>query len=552
MVSLPKLQQKIINLALEKLAGFLGAYLPGGRIPAVFAGRRVTSSELIGETAFALTRLRLQGVKLVAGIPLDELLLRLLRQADPAMSTFYSFMTAEAVLATGTWAESPLIAQLTSEERERLARAVDTTSIYDFANNRLFTHPNNFYPVLARAEHARWRLGLLPDDSQFRHFLSLARDFLFKNPLGYTDDARQGSGRYDIYSMDVNLFMAPLWDELDREKLLHNLRQQVRLLEHTAMPNGACVAWGRSHGVLSLCMTAQFAAVGLRFGLSENPARLVGLLQNAVDRLATDWYDDALPTYLHERRAEWYRQDIAKMALLLPGKLLFAAEQLGIAASAVSSAPLPAPNAERAAELFPPQDAWLDFDGRGAGAWFYRDGHLAFQLPVVFGRGADYLAWFHSPGLLDSPTDSETAVGVPRVFLHGKDLVPKGPAADREKMPAGLRLRHDTFHPLRNEDADAPWRAVREVAYRVADGGIEATEHWSFPELPEAITFAIPSHGESIVAAWETDADALHRRTRVRGIDVWRSAYGAFTTLDEWEFAPARSIAFRYRLQPAS
>jgi hypothetical protein len=113
----------------------------------------------------------------------------------------------------------------------------------------------NHWAVLVRAEVAKERLGLPVQAEALAEGLTTIRRLLARNPLGFFDDDPQGSGRYDLYTPDMALFVAPVVDRLDRAAWERMVAAQVDLVETLTQRDGTFVAWGRSTGALSVVAT---------------------------------------------------------------------------------------------------------------------------------------------------------------------------------------------------------------------------------------------------------------------------------------------------------
>ena len=70
------------------------------------------------------------------------------------------------------------------------------------------------------------------------------------NPFGFHNDVADSAGRYDIYSVDLILFLAPLWKEIGLEETLTIFQRQWDVVQAGVHENGAAIVWGRSTGVL--------------------------------------------------------------------------------------------------------------------------------------------------------------------------------------------------------------------------------------------------------------------------------------------------------------
>lgn len=467
-ISPATLRAALVGDVLTALETLASRFFPGLRLPGDFLGQRVTAADT-ADLLYVLARLHGLSVETVAGQGVRETVTALLRRVDgPATNTFYSYRVAESLRAFGeNFADHPLLTGFSRAERDNLAAAVDATEILDPATNTLRDLPNNYWAVLARCEHARGTLGLRPDTKVLTLALERVRGLVSANPHGFFDDSPAGEGRFDIYSADVHLFLEPLWEQLDAKVLRHNLRAHVRLLEAMVQENGASFAWGRSVGALSVCMTVELGAASLRLGLGADPARTLALVDHARQAFGRDWLGvDGLIAAHRHRGVEAYRgpHRLLQMTLDCLGKLLWAAAQLP-AADPVDEILIPT------GPSFPAVDEWIPFDDRGAGLWTFRNGHLAFQLPLVGGPNADYSPSPHAPGWFENPVDSALVCGLPRVARDGADFSPAAGRSGWRKSRAACAWSTAIFFAPR----------TRRTAAGCPRGGKRITAWWVTP-----------------------------------------------------------------------
>lgn len=549
--SLVTLRDEMRRFVIERVQRLVTRFCPDFRIPGTFAGHRIRGDHA-AELAWMLGLLKPLGVHEINGVSSVEALRRLLlRIRGDEIRTFYSFRVAEAVQSFGGWHDNPALAGMSDAERRNVANAADSTSCYDRAADRL-KHANNYWAVLARCELRRVQLGLVDRQNSLLP-LSLERTsaLLAASETGHFDDDPEGAGTFDIYSPDVVLFLEPLWTQLDPALLRRAQLAANELVQTTAMENGACVGWGRSIGAHSVALTAEWCAAALRLGMSGDPARSLGLARNAFEKLRDEWFADDLISAHRGRQPFGYRgtHRLFQMTLDILSKLLFAADQLDRATVALgATVPALGPS-----ELFPRQDRFIRFEtDRGIGVWLYRNGRIAFQLPVVFGTRADYFSFPRAPGLLANPVDSTMVVASPRVWIGDCSYATCGPAAEIEKRPDGLRLVFDEFRPL--EDPKQPaLKARREVTWRVRGDVIEADERWTFDErLPDAIALDI-AETEKRPLFVEIDAATPTRRSTVvtRDMPGYRSYFDTLARWHQAEIEPARSMRVRWSVRPA-
>lgn len=540
------LAAELRDFAQAQLEASARAFFPDLRMPRFFGGHLLRDDNHTVDLAFTLSLLREVGAEEVAGIPAREAIARLLAQVDGAATgTFWSYRTAETLLAFGPWAANPIVADMPEARRAGLLRAIDATAAYDPATGQLRGMPNNYWAVLARCEHARQRLGVLADravlDAALRHVGIL----LTSNPSGFMDDSPELGGRFDIYSVDFHLFLEPLWPILDAEQVRVNLRAHLALLDGAALENGALVAWGRSTGVLSLCITIELAAAALAHGLSADPARDLGLIRNALDRMP-DWFDCGLVAAHRHRSPYQYRgpQRLLQMTFDVLGKLAYAATRLASVHDATPAATDPA-------VLFPSCDRLIDFGRHNAGVWVYRDERTAFQLPLVGAwRATDYAPWFHSPGVFECPVDTAMMCGVPRVAAGGRAFCPAVAPASRLKQPGSLSVVFDRFIAIDAQPEPAEFAGRRTVTFHAEAGAVSVEEAWSFAVAPEAVAMDIPE--ADVPIRLEVESAQLRRQSvlPVDGQREWRSFWNPIRRVHQLEFEPAREIRVRYRLTP--
>ncbi len=533
-----------VRTQVEQLAA---RFFPGLELPGYFIGQRVTSMDR-ADFAYVLVHLYQLGVEAVAGVPIREAVQRLLRPIDgPATTTFYSYRVAESLLAFGPSFEgNPLLEGMTGAELENLREATDTTAIYDPATRRLTNHPNNYWAVLARCELRRQQLGILPDPAVLDIALEELGKLLFGNGRGFFDDSPELAGRYDIYSADVHLFCEPLWPRLDAPRITANLRTHCRWLESVVMENGAFVAYGRSAGALSVCMTMELGAVALRLGLASDPARSLGLIDHARRAFFGEWLDGGLITAHRHRATEAYRgvYRMLQMTLDCLGKICFVSRQLEAAPAVEALADAPV--------LFPEIDEWLVFeDARPAGLWMFRNAQVALQFPCIDGYNADYAPGPRAPGWFENPVDSALVCALPRVARGGTDYSIVGLPVSTEKTPGGLRVVYDGFRRIPAGPTPERLPGRREAQCRVEGDTLSVDERWNFDSLPDAVTFHLPESARSLKLEIISAPDGTHASTaEVAGMAEWRSCWGETRRVHQVNFPPATEIRFSYRLRP--
>lgn len=514
--------------------------------------------------AFLLGLLQRAGVREVQGVTPAEGVGKCLRRLRPGETkTFNSFFAAESILAFGSFSTAnPVLAGMTDEELSSLARVVDTTSIYDPATQSVGGYPGNYWAVLARAELARERLGLLRDGTILEVCIGKLNALLKASTLGYFDDSTGGLGRYDIYSPDVMLFLEPLWRRLEPEAVGRLQRVHVELVERLAHENGASVLWGRSIGALSVCLTMEVMAQGLRLGLVADRERATALIGHAFERLKT-WFEDDLISAHRYRMTYAYRG--------LPRLIQMTADCL---AKAVASA-LALKEAEEKGwdwselprrRLFPECDRWIAFEtGRCAGVWVYRRGVWSVQLPAVWGRDAEYAETPRQPGVLETPVDCDMLVGVPRVLTGEADYAPSGLPVAVEKEAGGVTLRYEGFVGKRLEAKSGGEQEIscggnRRVCYRFTASSMEVEENWSMAGLEgvEAVTYDVAESGRPLTIEVKegSEPSPFYSVVGVKGMQAWRGYWGEQSRLHQYSFPVVdamerKGVRFRYTVRPA-
>ena len=546
----PALRAEITQFILQSTEDLARRFFPDFALPAYFAGHRVVAQES-ADLAYLLTGLKAIGIQEITGQGIDDILLRLLSQVDgPNTETFYSYRVAETLLGLGG-----LEAALAAGERagiadglnrENLVQAVDSTFIYDREARILPRHPNNYWAVLARCELRRRELGLLPADSPFSVCLEKINALFRGNTLGFWDDYRTLEGRYDSYSADVQLFIEPLWPEIDPRIIERNLRAHVRLLESIALENGASVAWGRTIGAHSICMTMELGALALKLGYASDPARMLGLVQVAFDEFK-GWFRDGLIAAHRGRMTDGYRglHRILQMTVDCLGKLAYVAKVLGY---------VEAPPAAGAVELFPPRDEFIAMREDGlAGVWMFRNERLAFQFPLCSGINSTYMAWLNMPGLFTSPVDSGMICGAPRLIFGDTQYFPSGLPDRVEKTDGQLIVRFSHWRQSGKGNEPGPERigAVRELELTVSGDTVTGRERWTFETTPDGIGFDIPEGAHPLHLVIESSTG--HRTTTVEteGIAEWRSAWEVIPRLHQTDIHPAPTVEFTWTVRPA-
>lgn len=534
------------SFAHATLETFVRRFMPDGRPPGFVGGFRF-GADARGDLICLLGALHGVGYRDVAGLEIKALLGHLLTQVSgEETETFYSYRIGETLLRFGPFAENPLLETLTEAQRAEIAYACDTTHIHE-GPGKLRGTANNFWAVLARAELARERLGLLKSAEVLDDATAQVRRLLTANPLGFFDDNTEGRGRYDIYTAEMVIFTLPLAERMGADVWTKRLKPHVDLVSQLALENGASVAWGRSSGLHSILITIEMSAMGFVHGLWPEPAKGLSLANYAFGK-AREWFADGLTNAHQHRSLSRYRRAPRRVQMTLDTliKLAEMAELLGEIPQAEEKLPLVAKK-----KLFPPRDVLIPLDPRGAGVWSYRNDKIAFQLPIVFAHNADYVPSIRYPDQMDNPVDSDILCGVPRVVIAGTQYTTYGIPAQWEKSLHGLKLIYDSFLSLPENQKPVAHEGRREVQFLIKpDGTITAQESWTFPVMPDALSIQFAESSRSFEVKIDC-AQPHHLETvDVTGLIEWRSYWGEIKRTHEVDFAPTKTLAFSWELKP--
>lgn len=560
-----ELAARMRRWVVQRVEGAVRRYLSDLRVPGYFAGHRINGDYSV-DLGWVMSMLHQAGVTEVAGWDLRDAMRRILRQIDgETTETFYSYRTAEMLLAFGPFEGNELLRGMTAAEIANVAAAVDSTHIYNQGGAPLGGRPNNYWGVLARCEDSRRRLGLPFDQKIFEEAVGHCRRILFANPVGFFDDSREMSGRVDIYSADVHLFLEPLWERFDASSLRANLAAHARLLEVFALEDGASFAWGRSIGALSVCMTMELGAVMLRDGLCGNPARVLRLVENAFEKFSGDggWMREDLIDAHRYRMTMNYRgpHRLLQMTMDCLAKVAYAAKAMEERPQGqFENKP---DEREGATELFPARDEWVKLNEGNAGVWMFRNRVLAFQLAAVDGGGSDYVAGPRGPGLFETPVDSPMVCWAPRVAALSADgkeeaeYLSLGVPARVEKLPGGLRLEYAGWRRSQGKESPPQIGGKRLVEYRVDGDTLRVREVWEFDGAASvrALSLTIPERvGRLLKVDWTCAAEHSGSVVNVQGMQFWRSFWGEFSRVHQIDIVPpadGKPIEIEYTVTPS-
>jgi len=529
----------------DQLERLVARHFRGLSLPRVFAGHPV-GPDVRADLAYTLGHLHGSGLGALDGSPAPEAIGRVLRSIDGAAThTFYSYRVAETVARFGAFEGNPLLAGWSDAERENLAAACDSTAwekLYDGGHL-----PRNYAAVLSRCELGRRRLGLEHDARLLERMLDATAALLAETSGGFLDDSPARAGRYDIYTADVYLFTEPMADRLG-PGWRDGLDRVLALVEATATRDGSAVAWGRSTGALSTCLTLELAALALGRGLAKDPARWLGLAENAF-RAWPRWMADGLITAHQHRNTYHYRGPARRLQMTLDtlGKLAYAALELRGAPADLAPCP---PEA-----LFPDRDAWIAFsEAPPAGVWSHRSRGLAFTLPVVGTTRSDYLPAPRNPGTFEVPVDADLPTATPFVTRFGLRFVGAHRPAAVRKREGGLELRYEGFAPSGHfdwpEDAGA-FPGSREVTFRVEGRTLHAEETLRFDARPEAVALQVAeTRGRPLHVAFACDAPHRVDVIDTEGLAEYRSFWAELPRVHQIDVDPADEVRFAWSVTP--
>lgn len=537
------LGQEITSWVTARTEAILTRFYAGPVLPRFMAGHILDSSTHI-DLMHLLGQLHALGATEFAGATAEDWIRRLLPTIDGERTqTFGSLALAETLLEWGPFAGNPLLAELSVAQRANVAEACDTSHIYK-ADGTIGEWSANYWMVLARAESARQRLGLLRDTAVLDAAVAHCRQVLLQSSDDYFDDSATKVGRYDHYMTVVVAVLRPLASHLPAAPYRAWLARETRLLETLAMENGAGVAWGRSIGMLSILDTISRGACALDDGLSDDPGRIFELVAHAAAQVPALFHDDLVAAHRH-RMQDGYRgpQRLLQMTLGCLDVLASSARVLRT---------LPAPPPSRG-PLFPPRDELIRFDSRNAGVWMFRNEHMAFQLPFVSAwLGADYVPWPHSPGLFENPVDCPLRFGVPVVLQDGKAFGPGERPASVVKVPGGLTLTYDS---LMEEVSggwmpNAAWRRIPaklSLTWRVEGDALHFEQRLVLDRPADGMVVSIPQAGAPLsVEIVDCSVSFSQNTVDVSGIALYRSFWSQLTAVHQIHLQPATEVILRF------
>jgi hypothetical protein len=517
----------LIEFVCSQLQQIESRYFPQLKLPALFAGHPM-GADVKGDLVFVLGLLHELGITEISGLQIPGRISAVLKEIDGNQThSFYSYRVAETLLRFGQFADNTLLEDFDAEERLNIATACDSTSLIDSLGSSL---PKNYVAVLTRCENARKALGIEVCDSQLEKLLEGTKSLMSDDSLGFIDDSNTGDGRYDIYSADIYLFTEPFASSLGSiwPRGFHNV---LDLVDHTLTSDGTGIPWGRSTGVLGLCITIELAGMALGRNLTTRPSTWLRRAMDASLHLE-NWFFEGLITAHQYRSTFAYRGPFRRIQMTFDilGKLLQTAIELVKVDEAIT------PDAE---SVVSQQDVLLPMsEVNNAAVWSYRSEEQRFVLPLVGSAGSDYLPVPRNPGLLEYPVDSDLATGVPVVLQNGQRYIPAMLPDEVVKQEGGLFLKWNKLTPLsrRLEGDQQPLHATSECQYRVDGASITMNQTISFDSAPEGITIQFTEMKQRPLKV-EFHSDSPHQcsQVSVAGIKEYRSFWNELSTVHQMD-----------------
>lgn len=533
------------DFTVETVLALQHAHFPDWRIPRSFAGHAV-DADVRADLLYTLTHLAAAGVTDLDGTAIDTVVASQLRQVDGDRThTFFSYRVAETLLRHGPFADNPLLASATVEQRDAVARATDSSTWVDLLDAGKL--PRNYAAVLSRVELRRHELGLSGTET-LDGLVDRLHTLLAENPWHFLDDSHDGAGRFDIYTADIWLFceplasrLGPLWSD--------GARAAIDLVDTVAGPDGAAIPWGRSTGVLATALTVELATLALRDGLRDERAsawvrRGIDAFRATAARFAPDGVCDAHRV----RNQDAYRGPARRLQLTLDvlGKLAWAAAAFRAAPPVAAAGP---------AATYRPVDALVRFHpDSAASAWVHATPGRRVVVPFVGASRSHYQPALHDPGTFEVPVDNEQVVGAPLVITPTRavttgelpaqvDAAPDRVVARWDELTlSGRGLDTTTLDPL-------PGRCTTTIA--VDRRTVLLTHELTIDEAASAIALQIPETARAPLTV-AIDADAPHATTvvDVDGIAEWSSPYSGLVRVHQIDVDPVTRVRLTARITP--
>ncbi len=538
---------ELLEFTTETVVALVHHHLPGWRIPGTFAGHPV-DADVRADLVYTLTHLATGGVTTVAGESVDAVIAQLLSGVvGRDTHTFFSYRVAETLLRVGPFADNPLLARCSPDQRAEVARATDSHDWIELLDTDLL--PRNYAAVLSRCEFARQQLGLSKDATILDRLIDRLAALLDQNPRRFLDDSNDASGRYDIYTADIWLFCEPLSERLG-PRWNEGARQALDLVATMAGPDGAAVPWGRSTGVLATALTVELVALALRPDLETS--RVETWARRGVDafRATRPRFDpDGIIDAHRHRNQDAYRGPARRLQLTLDvlGKLAWAGATL-------RATPPVAIASTR--DTYENTDAFVAFEAdRPAALWVHANPAGRVVIPFVGARRSHYLPVPHAPGIFEAPVDNDQVVWAPIVIEHGRTATTAELPDELVTEPHSVTARWNRLAVMGrgfNDDPPAPRAGTCVTTYRVERRSVIVEHALALDHAPDAIAMVIPETARAPLSV-EFTADTPHAITRVvvDGLAEWASPYSGLAAIHQIDIDPAASVHLTARVTPA-
>lgn len=535
------LGRAILDFVVECCTELVERYAPGFKLPRVFGGFLVDDAT-VPELMYLLTLLSEAGCHTIAGTTTDEAIERLARQVVGGDgSPFTAHRLAEVLAQYGPWQANSIVSQLHPGQRRSVASVMDTR---DFVKSPSDAMPRNYIGVHARAEWARRELGLHSNPADWRLLIAQTRALIQSTGSGFFDDSVENAGRYDIYSPALYLVLEPFHSEFggDWES---GARSCLALVESVLSRSGSAVPWGRSSGLLSLCLTIELTAMTQRHPQLTASTHWPTFGATAFDH-CRQWFSAGLATTHQYRSTYAYRGPARRLQMTL--------DCLSKLAGAIPALLNLCPRT--AGEPWPLRDQVHRFDAKGSSAvWSFRSPTLEFVVPLLGTTVSDYLPAPLAPGTFEVPVDSAIASFVPVAYVGGTSHVPLGPPVRIEHGDARLTAEYVSWAPLgvrRPPEPSSMVPGIRRVEYSVDGRTVHIRESFSFQEPPEMVAVQVTD-----AMSRPLQVQFQHRKPHgtdtvvpVGGMKDHRSYYGELRDLHQLEMPAATEYAYQLSITP--
>jgi hypothetical protein len=430
-----------------------------------------------------------------------------------------------------------------------LAKCFDTTAIYDLDTGALQGFSNNYWAVLARAEMSRKKLGLLHNTAILERCIEAIEGYFHRNKTRFFDDSRRFHGRYDIYSFDVVLLCQPLCGLFNQHLMRDIVEKHHAAAAVLAREDGALLGYGRSTSILSICLCMEWFATSVANQWSTNIQREIEIVGNAFKH-GIEKFESGILNVHKTSGFDSYRgpQVLLQYSIDALAKMAYAAAMMASYVISSRDALVAVDPPHETYELWPHCDKWISLDGETAGIWVFRNSWLSFQLPCLKYFKSDYAAWFRTGSLqLDIPVESAIVCGAPLLVYGAREGVSTyNPPIRFVKSAHSLSLFYVGFEDQAHREN---YEGTRVVQWHVLDNVITVEETWEFRKLPDAIAFVIPQGDGEMSIKWLGGTECSYHVLDTMGVPTWRSPWGSFKRLHEFNIQPAFRISFRVAIE---